>query len=75
MWGASAPPPTVPFRLERDSRNQSSTPKEMTKMLYQVTFTLHGKTQTVKGSRAQVQALCDLLNKQYRLTLQPSLAA
>ncbi len=44
-------------------------------MLYQVTFTLHGTTQTVKGSRAQVQALCDLLNKQYRLKLQPALAA
>lgn len=44
-------------------------------MLYEVTFTLHGKTQTVKGTRAQVQALCDLLNKTYRLTVQPSLAA
>lgn len=44
-------------------------------MLYEVTFTLHGKTQTVKGTRAQVQALCDLLNKTYRMTVQPSLAA
>lgn len=44
-------------------------------MMYQVTFTLHGKTETVKGSRAQVQALCDLLNKTYRLNVQPKLAA
>jgi hypothetical protein len=43
-------------------------------MMYQVTFTLHGETKTVKGSRAQVQAMCDYLNKKYRLQVQPQAA-
>jgi hypothetical protein len=40
-------------------------------MMFQVTFTLHGKTEVMKGSRAQVQAMCDYLNKTYRLQVQP----
>ena len=44
-------------------------------MLYEVTYVRSGKTEVFKGTRAQVQALCDYLNKTFGITVQPRIAA